>query len=491
MNRFIPSFLKQFDAWLLLRYPRIWASRIHIFAFFSLIVCNLLLLAFAYLNKVSIEKLPDDKTLEMTLMLFALLSVLGVIYWFSQFKAKLKTFTYIESLLSLLLCFAVVASLMINSQLFRATTIQRVGKLMPIEQSNKDLLLLNVLDASAFEQFRKIDSIESLKLYDIEIEKNTLEKIINLSREITKISLVSDSLAEQHSRDSVTKDLLQQALKQTSISDEAKSLYLKKTKEDIIDKNIFEIKFNVIDTYLKNDLKKRYASETYTDMSFKVREIYNAQNLRWKGLMFRGYYGYYYAYNNGQNFIDTENESLKLTQDRVDILKNQIEQARFDNGSLWDIRNDNIILILFLVFALFLFFNSAWRDFIITIISFIIAFVIYVLGREFTRTNFSHDAVYFTAVLFTLLYLILAMLLWFKLDLAIQKKRIVQIILLNAVPVCYFAMLSVIEDYSRHYYESELDNKMPYTNGTILFYTLLVPVFITLYHRLSGMPKYK
>lgn len=487
MNRFIPSFLKQFDAWLLLRYPRIWASRIHIFAFFSVIVCNLLLLAFAYLNKVSIESLPDSKTLEMTLMLFALLSVLGVIYWFSQFKAKLKMVTYFESLLSLLLCFAVVASLMINSQLFRATTIQRVGKLMPIEQSNKDLLLLNVFETCVNNNFNKVDSIENLKIYDIELEKNTLEKIINLNREINQISNFADSLAEIHGRDSITDNFLQQFLKSTSISNEAKSLYFQKSKEEIIDNNIFEIKFKVIDSYIKNDLKKRYVSESAAEMSRKLREIYSAQNLKWKGLIVIENHGYYNTYD----FVDTENESLKLTQDRVDIMKNQIEQARFDNGSLWDIRNDNIILILFLIFALFLFLNSAWRDFIITIISFIIAFVIYVLGMEFTRTNFSHDAVYFTAVLFTSLYLILAMLLWFKLDLAIQKKRIVQIILLNAVPVCYFAMLSIIEDYSRHFYESELDNKMPYTYGTILFYTLLVPVFITLYHRLSGMPKYK
>lgn len=488
----MPSFLKKFDAWLLLRYPRIWASRIHIFAFFSIIVCNLLLFAFAYLNKVSIERLPEDRTIETTVLLFAILSVLGVFYWFSQFKAKLKTFTYVESLLSFLMCFGVVTSLMINSQLFKATTIQRVGKLMPIEQSNKDLLLLNVLEACAAAQFEKIDSIENLKLYDIEIGKPALEKIINLSKEVNRIGVIGDSLAEIHGRDSITIDFLQQVIKGENFSEEAKAIFF----QDNISApfayfNFYENKLDAFQHYIKNDLKHRYASATNADMSYKVRDIYKSQNLRWKGLIFNRNYGYYSSdFGNGGYFNDNDAKSVKLTQQRVDRLKSEIEMARFDTDSIWDYRNDNFIIILFLVFSLFLFFNSAWRDFIITIISFCIVFVIYVLGMEFSGSNFSRHVVHSTAILFTILYLILGIVFWLKLDIAIQKKRIFQIILLNAVPVCYFSMLAIIDNYSMKYaHDSGLIDEIPYI--AILFYSLLVPMFITLYHRLSEMPKYK
>jgi hypothetical protein len=494
MNRLMPSFLKKLDAWLLLRYPRVWATRIHIFTFFSLIVCNIFMWLLTFSSKVSMERLPDNGTLQMTVILFALLSFLAILFWVSQFKAKLKTYTYWESLLCLAMCFGVIISLMINVQLYKAQMVQKVGRLVTEDQSNKDLLLLNILETCAFaSQDNEKDTIEDLKFYDRTISKATLVKIVQLSKEVTRIQTVMDSLIEQYSRDSVSNEMLFAAISTLEITEEAKRIYAGEGKDFLYNDDIYENKWNAFNQYIQNDLKERYASMNNAEMTTKIREIYNCQNQKWRTLIFDSYYRHYGTLSYGySHFIDNEQRSISLTQTNVDKLQREIEQRGGKNNYIHDFMNDNVIVILFLVFALFLLFNSAWRDCIITIISFCTAFAIYVLGMNFSRNNFSEDSILLTAAFFTVGYLLVVLTLWRNLSVAIENKQTMLIILLNGIPISFFALMAFMSNISRSLY-SDYDNQQPfiYSLASILFYCFLIPTFTTLYHRLGGMSKYK
>ncbi|MEM6725914.1 MAG: hypothetical protein AAF598_17865, partial [Bacteroidota bacterium] len=104
MNRITPRFLTRLDHWLLVNHPFIWRTRIHVVAFWSLIVVNGLILGVTSIVPMSPRFFPTADFIEYAYSISWILLVFAALYWgvtSAKFQFKSTRFSHILGTVSL------------------------------------------------------------------------------------------------------------------------------------------------------------------------------------------------------------------------------------------------------------------------------------------------------------------------------------------------------------------------------------------------------
>ncbi|MCB1802527.1 MAG: hypothetical protein KDI82_12620, partial [Gammaproteobacteria bacterium] len=142
LSALTPGFLRRLDRWLLLHWPWVWRTRVHYFAWYSLVVANIVLLVLAALWPIEPTSPPD--VAGVTAMT-AWLTVLGwtfLLLWISQqLRPRLGPRRARILLLTGLLYCACFYSVAINPLSFALPITQRIASLVPDDEFAHDLAL--------------------------------------------------------------------------------------------------------------------------------------------------------------------------------------------------------------------------------------------------------------------------------------------------------------------------------------------------------------
>ncbi len=169
MNNILPPFFKKIDTWLLLNYPRVWASRVHNFLYILLLIFVVgLLIGFLF-------DTPFDGTsyyLSNTIVPYftiGLVILTGVVIWLTRFRTKLAPLNYKENLL-LTAGFTLLSIFMFVT----AWSVTEGHRLRIANSYNKtdienDLMIATILDET-HNFSHVIDTIEDIKIGDYVIK---------------------------------------------------------------------------------------------------------------------------------------------------------------------------------------------------------------------------------------------------------------------------------------------------------------------------------
>jgi|GEM_PF-6245887 len=132
LKKLYPRFLKNFDHYLLTHYPVIWKSRIHVFAFFSLLLGNLLAFGAGHLfpiSKTNMLTTGDYSTLQQFAVILMLFIGLG--YMLLQRRFPLTQVDVWKRVLIIPLYALCLTSVVMNVSVFQHALVSRVAAVVP------------------------------------------------------------------------------------------------------------------------------------------------------------------------------------------------------------------------------------------------------------------------------------------------------------------------------------------------------------------------
>jgi len=145
LQRFVPSFIKQFDHYLLTHFPNIWQSRIH-YVLYSVIITNIIFGGLAMLMPVNLGSLGD---LNDWVWLFFIVSITYLVVWmihvgrfnsFKQFGKRPLGDEYLNFILNFL-CILMIATTMFSFPYFY---VLKVKNLVSNNELAEDINTLNL-----------------------------------------------------------------------------------------------------------------------------------------------------------------------------------------------------------------------------------------------------------------------------------------------------------------------------------------------------------
>ena len=130
-NWLYPNFLTRIDHYLKINYPHIWRTRVHDFAWFSLIVGNVVAATLAILMVGYDNVLSRTNVATMHFSLAALLGFVGLFWAIRLLRFKIKFSNFKMMLTTWVIYVLCVASLGLNLATFTSTVAYRTAYLYP------------------------------------------------------------------------------------------------------------------------------------------------------------------------------------------------------------------------------------------------------------------------------------------------------------------------------------------------------------------------
>ncbi len=165
------SFLKKIDHYLLTNHPILWRTKVHYFVLFSLILGNLVAFGLGYFL---VEKYGAIRTEFLSLFILLVIGFLGLIWFISQVRTKIKMYNFWDEVLLFFLYIFCVGCLLSNSLIFEITTTYKTARLVSVEQIDRDYEILkryyqteDVLSDVVFKELPLASSEEMAKRYKV------------------------------------------------------------------------------------------------------------------------------------------------------------------------------------------------------------------------------------------------------------------------------------------------------------------------------------
>ena len=133
------NLLKKIDHYLLINHPILWRTKVHYFVLFSLILGNVVILGLGYFL---VEKYGAIATNFLSLFILLVVGFLGLIWFISQVRTKVKMYKFWDEVLLFFLYIFCVGCLLSNSLIFEITTTYKIARLISVEQIDRDYEIL-------------------------------------------------------------------------------------------------------------------------------------------------------------------------------------------------------------------------------------------------------------------------------------------------------------------------------------------------------------
>jgi hypothetical protein len=410
MNNIMPPFFKKIDAWLLLNYPRIWASRIHNFLY--------ILLALMLISALIGFCLPFDfkligfyvRDIVTPYFMVGLVVLTVAVLWLTRFRAKIATLNYIES-------FALTSSVaLLVILMFLTPWFSKYGHEKRIAASydrtviENDLLISSLLNNSC-NFYNVIDTIEDIKVGDYTIKTEETKRI---QYNLNALDMMNNTIDSSEFLNSLPlpENLGYEWFKQRNnriLASKIKAIRALKTVPDSL-VQIYEMLLNKdldeeskvayysdrpsafqadvgFETFLYcqlhkisptwNYLRTKYEQENVSELTKKLGSIYMIQrqqlipSIMFSSTSLNQYEVSYRAYG---SYIGNNNtpDKIEMNQGRVEMLKTSFRD-HIQSWNFYELLNQAIWFILILAIPILFIINFGIRHTLFSFLGFIVA----------------------------------------------------------------------------------------------------------------------
>lgn len=181
-------FLKNIDRWLLLNYPRVWATRVHyLLAFLVLGTILSSILAFFSKTDPTLTQISyDSRRLWESQLYLGIFSVIMIVSCLYQFRAKLRAFTYFEGFLSVFFTAVIAFLFLFFISSYKIVLEKRQANLYSKQDIRRDIAINSNLDI-LMQPETKYNSIENLNIDGYAFDKKETELIRSNLSDFSKL----------------------------------------------------------------------------------------------------------------------------------------------------------------------------------------------------------------------------------------------------------------------------------------------------------------
>ncbi len=523
MNKFAPLFLKKLDTWLLLNYPRIWATQSHYFLW--ILLCGTLISAVvAFFPSIRTESLQyffayqSNSILKYSIQ--GILAFILTIFWLTQFRAKFRVFNYKEALLSLLLLTGITLSVFFFCATYSIVLDKRKANLIDKKEVEKDVVLAHLISKVSSQENTILRTVEDVKVQDYTFSKKEIETIF-LQKKYFTILENTELGGYIAPNDSIYSGLNDEQLnaKSNEMNEKYKVFHFKavencQTVPDSIKKMYFALSKDRTETpsfynwFLQVHLAKisptfamlaqkyfiktmylEYNNVSDNPLSNTIQSYFALQNASWLGrLLERNYFSFTEKLENleGNKSISLSNTvaALDITQSQVNNFQEDLENFKEKNKD-WNNTKLLCILLFFPFMLLCGIVHFGIRDVLIGLLGFIIGYLLNLL----LFAMFDFRIYHVTPILIQVLF-VQALVFYFYWQKNVKSRRFAQLLLPFSIFTAIIGLIVFVNAID-NYWLKEYEPTNIYI-VTFLAYTLLVfPFTLALYHRLEFLPKQK
>ena len=195
-------FLKNIDRWLLLNYPRVWATRVHYLLAF-LVLGTILSSILAFFSKtdpalIQISYNGSFRSLWESQLYLGIFSVVILIFCLYQFRAKLRVFTYFEGVLSVFFTAVIAFLFLFFISSYKIVLEKRQANLYSKQDIRRDIAINSNLDILMMPRI-EYNSIENLNIDGYAFSKKEAELIRANIADFEKLQQLHTSTDEAES----------------------------------------------------------------------------------------------------------------------------------------------------------------------------------------------------------------------------------------------------------------------------------------------------
>ena len=533
-------FLQNIDRWLLLNYPRIWATRVHyLLTFFVIGGILASILAFFTNTDPTLEQLNDTVyggtilgRLWVSQVYLGMFSVVILIFWLYQFRATPRVFTYTEGFLSVLFTAFITSAFFLFISSYKIVLEKRQASLYAPQDTHRDIVILSQLN-TLMQYDAKFNIIESLDIDGYAFRKeeailvrsnvDNFDKLRVLGTRIDDIdvSKFKSTTQEgiQHEKNLWFQYYHFKAVEESHIvPDSIKEIYLAISKDN--DNIIYEMpdtmqavlkiyydrKNPSLGDFLSVQMPKISPTYQYLCKKYKRESIYslasdlNQQYVFQRSNLFEHctYKDHFYDENPTTTINRTENPDGSYTsfydfnQKNVDAVYSQFQEGE-QKSTFW--RSWNMVLAFLVVpfFILLFWLNFTLRDILLALIVFGLLTLFHaILLRCINSYEYGVYFFFINVVLWVIsIYLYLAK------EVSVQKfaKLFIPLSILISMVTMPIVGSAIISNYTDAHRLDSFTNPIDYGYLYAFAFNLwecyvffVVPFLIVLYHRLVLSP---
>ena len=530
-------FLQNIDRWLLLNYPRIWATRVHyLLAFFVIGGILASILAFFTNTDPTLELLEYNRTgsilgrLWESQLYLGMFSVVILIFWLYQFRAELRVFTFVEGFLSILFTAFITFAFLFFISSYKIVLEKRQANLYTPQDTRRDITILTQLNILMQDDTR-FNTIENLNIDGYAFSKDEAVHIRSNIDNFDKLRALGtriDDIDVSKFKSTTQEDIQQEknlwfqyyhfkAVEESHIvPDSIKAIYLAISKDN--DNAVYEIpdtieaalkiyydrkKPSLVDflgvqmpkisstyQYLCKKYKREDVSGLTTDLNQQY--IFQRSNLLQHCTSERYFYDENPTINRTQNPDGTYTSFYDFSQKNVDTIYEQFKEGE-QKSTFW--RSWNMVLALLAVpfFILLFWLNFTLRDILLALIAFGLLALFHTILLK-GAVDYEYGIYFF--VINIILWTISAYL-YFAKEVSIQKfaKLFIPLSILISMVTMPIVGSAIISNYTDAHRLDSFTNPIDYGYLYAFAFNLwecyvffIVPFLIVLYHRLVLSP---
>ena len=530
--------MTQFDSWLLLNYPRVWATRVHylLSAWFVLIAIAAVLGRFilpvravkddesilARFNNFYYQSIGSESVVLLSIFVFVMLFL-----WLLRFRSTIRVFKYWEALATILLAYLISILSFYSINAYNVGRGYKMANLYDKKEIQNDLILSKLLsevndntahitdmkDVTVGNRILTADECQNIKkninfLYFL--DNYGLGKYVMNKDTVYENTTYEETRSLEAERNKRYERLRAKAIKEEApVPDSLKNIYLSYLVENnfikrqdiqtIVNNQLLKISPNL--SYLQQKYKNAFVSQTQSEL----RSYFALQNANFIS-RFGNYNNFdfsvlveekHYDKSNDEGYSRNDYNTFSITQDRTSHLQQDFDNYKSGKGWLSIFELLSPVLYFLAILILFLIFFGI-KESLLASVGYLLIFLLagsFILLFKDTFSDSNKFLILITLLIFA--HTVLVYILGFTASKYHKYTRLFvpMLIFMGIFNLFYINTYLEYWHYEQHpYRDVPPPNWHWYFNPYILYavYTVFViPFLLILYSRLVNLPKAK